>query len=135
MKVKTLGLKILLGFFVLLLIAAIVYRDMLAYGYMQLQGQLQVVREAVLLEEFLENDSTTQEQKEKIQVILDAKEFAFNELGINYSENYSTILDQKGKPSMYVVTACQPLLLYQEYGLFRCLANFLIKVISIGKSN
>ncbi len=75
---------------------------------MQLQGQLQVVREAVTLEEFLENDSTSQEQKEKIQIIIEAKEFAFNELGINYSENYSTIFDQKGKPSMYVVTACQP---------------------------
>lgn len=108
MKVKKLGLKILLGFVVLLLIAAIVYRDLVAYGYMQLQGQLQVVREAVLLEEFLENDSTTQEQKEKIQVILEAKEFAFTELGIHFSENYSTIFDQKGKPSMYVVTACQP---------------------------
>ena len=108
MKVKKLGVKILLGFIGVLLICVIIYRDLISYGYMQLQGQLQVVREAVTLEEFLENDSTTKEQKEKIQVNIEAKEFAFNELGINYSENYSTIFDQKGKPSMYVVTACQP---------------------------
>ena len=62
--------------------------------------------------------------KEKIQVILDAKEFAFNELGINYSENYSTILDQKGKPSMYVVTACQPFAFIPRIWSFPVLGKF-----------
>lgn len=108
MKVKSLVKKVLLGLLLLVLILVVIYRDLIGYGWMQLIGQLQVVREAVPLEEFLENDSTTADQKAKIQVILEAKEFAFNELGINYSDNYSTIFDQKGKPSMFVVTACDP---------------------------
>lgn len=108
MKVKSLGKKVLLGLLLVVLILVVIYKELVGYGWMQLKGQLQVVREAVPLEEFLENDSTTAEQKAKIQVILEAKEFAFNELGVNYSENYSTIFDQKGKPSMFVVTACDP---------------------------
>ena len=47
-----------------------------------------------------------EEQKEKVKIILEAKAFAFDKLGINHTDNYSTIFDQEGKPSMYVVTAC-----------------------------
>lgn len=108
MKVKSGLKKIGLGLLGLLFVLAIVYRDLVGYGLMQLRGQLQVVREAVSLEAFLASDSTTQEQKQKVQIILEAKAFAFEELGINFSENYATIFDQKGKPSMYVVTACDP---------------------------
>lgn len=108
MKVKSLVKKVLLALLLALVVLAVVYRDLLGYGFMQLQGQLQVVREAVSLEDYLANDSTTAEQKAKVQIVLEAKEFAFNELGIHYTENYSTLFDQKGKPSMYVVTACEP---------------------------
>ena len=82
--------------------------ELVNYGLMQLRGQLRVVRHAVPLEEFLLDTATTDAQRAKIQVILEAKKFAFEKLGINYSENYSKIYDQKGKPSMYVVTACTP---------------------------
>ncbi|OEK07208.1 hypothetical protein BFP71_01015 [Roseivirga misakiensis] len=82
--------------------------ELVSYGMMQLRGQLRVVNQSVPLEEFLADTSTTQAQKEKVQVIMEAKQFAFDELGINYSENYSTIFDQEGKPSMFVVTACDP---------------------------
>lgn len=104
---KTIG-RVLLGLLLIIVVLAVVYRDLVGYGWMQLQGQLKVVREAVPLEEFIALPSTTEEQKEKVQIILEAKQFAFNELGINYSENYSTIFDQEGKPSMFVVTACNP---------------------------
>ena len=80
----------------------------MAYGWMQLKGQLKVVNNAMPLEEFMELPETTDEQKEKIRIIQEAKAFAFEELGINYSDNYSKIFDQEGKPSMYVVTACHP---------------------------
>ncbi len=75
---------------------------------MQLRGQLRVVNQSVSLQEFLSDSTTTVNQKKKVELIIDVKAFAFDKLGINYSENYSTIFDQKGKPSMYVVTACDP---------------------------
>ena len=101
---KYTGLTIL----VLVVLGSIWQRELIGYGWIQLKGQLQVVNEAIPLEEFLELPETTDEQKARVKTILEAKAYAFNELGINYSENYSKIFDQGGKPSMYVVTACEP---------------------------
>ncbi|WP_420385472.1 aminopeptidase [Roseivirga sp.] len=101
---KWTGLSLLL----ILILLGVWQRELVAYGWLQLKGQLRVVNNAIPLEEFLELPGTTEEQKEKIQIILEAKTFAFEKLGINESDNYSTIYDQEGKPSMYVVTACDP---------------------------
>ncbi len=97
-----------LGLVVLLVAGAVWQRELVGYGWIQLKGQLKVVNEAIPLEEFLDLPETTEEQKFKVETILEAKAYAFEELGINYSKNYSKIFDQEGKPSMYVVTACQP---------------------------
>lgn len=101
---KWTGLSLLL----IIIVLGVWQRELVGYGWLQLKGQLKVVNNAIPLEEFLELPTTTEEQKEKVQVILEAKAFAFEKLGINYSDNYSTIFDQEGKPSMYVVTACDP---------------------------
>lgn len=107
MKVKKIlkwtGLSLLL----IIIVLGVWQRELVAYGWLQLKGQLNVVNNAIPLEEFMELPTTTEEQKEKVEIILEAKRFAFDELGINYSDNYSTIFDQEGKPSMYVVTACE----------------------------
>lgn len=97
-----------LSLLVLVLILGVWQRDLIGYGLLQLKGQLRVVNQAIPLEEFIALPSTTEEQKQKVKIILEAKKFAFEELGIKYSENYSEIFDQEGKPSMYVVTACDP---------------------------
>lgn len=101
---KWTGLSLLL----IIIVLGVWQRELVGYGWLQLKGQLKVVNNAIPLEEFLELPTTTEEQKEKVQIILEAKAFAFEKLGINYSDNYSTIFDQEGKPSMYVVTACDP---------------------------
>lgn len=108
----------------LLVLFVIIYRDLIGYGWMQLQGQLRVIKEAVPLEEFLKDDSTTSQQRAKINLILEAKKYAFEELGINYSENYSKIYDQKGKPSMYVVTACDPFFFRPRLWSFPIVGSF-----------
>lgn len=100
--------RIGLGLLVLLVLGYAWQYELVNYGILQLRGQLKVVNNAIPLEEFLELPETTDEQKEKVQVILEARQFAFDSLGINYSDNYTTIFDQEDKPSMYVVTACEP---------------------------
>lgn len=92
----------------LVVILGIWQRELIGYGLLQLKGQLRVVNQSIPLEEFIALPTTTEEQKEKVKIIQEAKRFAFEELGINHSENYSKIFDQQGKPSMYVVTACDP---------------------------
>jgi len=101
---KRIGLALL----VLLVLGYIWQFELVNYGIMQLRGQLKVVNNAMPLEDFLALPETTEEEKEKIAIILEARQFAFDSLGINYSDNYTTIFDQEDKPSMYVVTACEP---------------------------
>lgn len=100
--------RIGLGLLLLILIVYLWHFELANYGLMQLRGQLNVVNNAVPLEEFLEKPETTDEQRFKVQVIREARTFAFDSLGINYSDNYTKIFDQEDKPSMYVVTACEP---------------------------
>ena len=100
--------RIGLGLLVLLVLGYVWQFELVNYGIGQLRGQLRVVNNAMPLEEFLELPETTEEEKEKVGVILEARQFAFDSLGINYSDNYTTIFDQEDKPSMYVVTACEP---------------------------
>ncbi|WP_305983029.1 aminopeptidase [Roseivirga thermotolerans] len=108
MKVKKILKWIGLSLIAALVVLAILYWQLIGYGWLQLKGQLRVIQQAIPLEEFMALPTTTDAEREKAQIILEAKAFAFEQLGINYSENYSTIYDQQGKPSMYVVTACDP---------------------------
>lgn len=108
MKVKKILKRAGLGLLIIIIAGVVWQFELVNYGMMQLRGQLRVVNEAVPLEEFLKDTTTTADQRQKVQIILEAKAFAFEKLGINYSENYSTIFDQADKPSMYVVTACDP---------------------------
>jgi len=124
MKLKKILLRSVVLVVLLLCSLVIIYRDLVGYGWMQLKGQLTVVREAIPLEEFIALPTTTAEQKERVQVILEAKAFAFDELGINYSENYSSIFDQEGKPSMYVVTACDPFAFQPRLWSFPIVGSF-----------
>ncbi|WP_170827452.1 aminopeptidase [Roseivirga sp. 4D4] len=101
---KRVGLVLLV-----LIISAVIWQfELVNYGLMQLRGQLRVINQSIPLEEYLQDTTITADQREKVQVVLEAKAFAFEKLGINYSENYSTIFDQQGQPSMFVITACEP---------------------------
>lgn len=99
--------RIGLGLLLLMLIVYVWQFELANYGLMQLRGQLNVINNAIPLEEFLEQPETTDEERFKVQVIQEARTFAFDSLGINYSENYTKIFDQEDKPSMYVVTASE----------------------------
>lgn len=108
MKLKQVALRSLLFFALMITLLVIWQWPLVNYGLMQLRGQLEVVQRAMPLEEFLSLETTSPKQKEKIKIIKEARDFAFDRLGILPSENYTTIFDQKGQPSMYVVTACAP---------------------------
>ena len=117
---KTVGITLL----TLITVVVVWQFELVNYGLMQLKGQLRVVNEAVPLEEFLQDSTTTLDQRQKVQIILEAKSFAFEKLGINYSENYSTIFDQGDKPSMYVVSACDPYMFRPRMWRFPIVGSF-----------
>ena len=103
--------KLKRGLLIVILLLGLIYLwqfNLINYGIMQLRGQLRVVNGAIPLEEYLESSDVSAENRTKVQLALEIRDFAFNELGINYSENYTTIFDQKDDPLMWVVTACDP---------------------------
>ena len=99
------------GLLVVILLLGVLYvwqYQLINYALMQLRGQLQIVNGAMPLEDYLEIDSISDEYKKKVRLALEIRSFAFDELGIDYSDNYTTIYDQTNGPTMWVVTACDP---------------------------
>jgi len=92
----------------LLLVLAIAFHDLVIYGFSQARGQLKIVYNAVPIQQYLDDPDYPDSLKQKLLLIREVKEFAFDSLGIDYSENYSTMYDQQGKPLMFVVSACAP---------------------------
>ncbi len=118
------------GFFsiaILLVILAVLNYDLLVYGIEQAKGQLKIIREAQPVEEVLRDPSFPDSLKANLRLIDDIKRFAFDSLGINPSENYSTVYDQQGRELMFVVTACEPFELKPKKWKFPIIGTFSYK--------
>ncbi|MCU0354701.1 MAG: aminopeptidase [Cytophagales bacterium] len=103
-KLKKAGVALLL---VLAVLAAWQWQ-WITYGVAQLRGQLDVVWNARPVDEVLQDPSFPDSLKTKLRLVQEIRRFAFDSLGISPSENYTAVYDQKGRPSIWVVTACEP---------------------------
>lgn len=92
----------------LLLFSAIHYRELIGYGLNQLRGQLTIIINVRAIDEVIKDKSVPDSIKYKLALIQEIKKFATDSLGIKESKNYSTYYDQQGKPSIWVITACEP---------------------------
>ncbi|MCP4520156.1 MAG: aminopeptidase [Cytophagales bacterium] len=93
----------------MLLFLAIVFNwSLLLYGWGQLQGQVRILQGAQPIEEVLNDPQFADSLKPKLHLIQEIKAFAEDSLGINPSNNYTSVYDQKGKPILWIVTACEP---------------------------
>lgn len=102
-------LKIFLLVALLLLVVMLVYNFKLVdYGIDQLKGQLHIVCNAKPVDEVLNDNLLTAEDKRKLLLIAEIKKFATDSLGLKPSNNYSTFYDQQNKPVLWVVTGCEP---------------------------
>lgn len=90
----------------------ILYFHLLVYGIQQGIGQMNLIWNAQSFKEFLEkgeySDSVKKVHREKLALIREIKQFAIDSLGLKASKSYTSIYDQKGKPILWAVTACQP---------------------------
>ena len=82
--------------------------SVIVYGIRQGVGQLHIVNNARPIAEVLADSTFPDSLKPKLLLIQEIRKFAVDSLGINESDNYTEVYDQKGKPAMYVVTACNP---------------------------
>jgi predicted aminopeptidase len=67
--------------------------ELLSYGISQGYGQLSIIYKAKPIEEVYKDPAFPDSLKEKLKLIQEIKQFAFDSLGIKFSENYSTIYD------------------------------------------
>lgn len=76
------------------------------YGVAQGRGQLKIIFGSEPVEDFLKDPNYPDSLKAKLKLVAEIKSYATDSLGINPSENYEKLFDQKGKPVMWVVTGC-----------------------------
>jgi len=80
---------------------------LLVYGIQQGAGQISVIRNAKPISEIMADTLTSDSLKHKLQLVQEIKKYAIDSLGLNPSENYNTLYDQKGEPILWVVVAAQ----------------------------
>ena len=97
--------KILFAILLLVLILAIVYRDLLSYGWMQAKGQIGILWNVEDVTDVLKDPSFPDSLKSRIRLIEEIKKFGVDSLGLTPSKNYTTFYNQHGKPLIWVITA------------------------------
>ena len=88
--------------------------ELIIYGIGQAYGQIKIIMQARPVEDILRDDTVNDEIKEKLKLVNEIKAWAITELGLNPTRNYTTMYDQKGKPVLWVVRACEPFLLVNK---------------------
>ena len=91
--------------FLLLIVAGIYHSELVGYGLKQGRGQLEILMEAKPLGQYLDDPSYPDSLKVKIKLIQEIKAYAIDSIGLNESDSYQKMYDQKGKPVLWVVTA------------------------------
>ena len=77
--------------FLFIVIYCMLNYKLVQYGIMQGTGQLKIVWNVKPVEEILSDTSFPDSLKRRLKLVEEIKQFCFDSLGFNYSENYSTI--------------------------------------------
>jgi len=97
--------KLLIGILLLILAFLAFNYQAVNYGLKQGYGQLKILSKAQSLESFMEANSLGDNTVKKIEFIEYVKQYAIDSLGLDPSDSYEKIYDQKGKPILWMVTA------------------------------
>lgn len=99
------------AFFTLLLILSILVAvnwSLVLYGIGQVKGQIEIIKNAVAVEQLLADKDFPDSLKQKIMIINEVRRFAIDSIGLTNSENYTTFYDQKGTTALWNLSACEP---------------------------
>jgi len=111
----------------ILLFLGLWHHQLIIYGLEQAGGQWEVISEAEPIEDFLNDPNFPDSLKNKLYLIQEIRDYAIDSLGINDSQNYTTLFDQKGREILWVITACQPFELKDKKWTFPLLGSFSYK--------
>lgn len=97
-----------LFFSVVIVLVGVYYHNLFSYAFMQAKGQFHIVWNAKPIHKILANPATPDSTKQRLQLVDEIRAFAFDSLGLNPTQNYTTFYNQNGQPLLWVVTACAP---------------------------
>lgn len=107
----------------LLLIFVAINFELLVYLLQQGSGQFRVIYYAQPISKIIKHENTADSVRAKLELIQEIRNFAFDSLGLKRNENYTTFFDQKGKPLLWIVTACPPFELKSKEWHFPIVGN------------
>ena len=99
--------KILLGILAILILLVALNYKLVRYGIEQGLGQLEMVRNAVPIDDLLADPEYPDSLKQKLLLIKEIRRYAIDSLHLKDSKNYNAVYDLKGRPTAYVVQACE----------------------------
>jgi predicted aminopeptidase len=120
-------IKIVLGFLSLMIAGLLTYRDLLVYGVAQGIGQMKIIIGAKPVSKWLSDPNLDPEIRRKLLLVNEIRNYAFDSIGLAPSKNYTTMYDQKGETSMWLVTASEPFALKAKIWKFPVLGTFSYK--------
>lgn len=100
--------KTVIAFLIIAIVFGLSQIELVNYLLMQASGQVEVLWNAVPLEDALASKDFDQEIKSNIQLINEIKSYAYTELGLQSEGLYETIYDQKGEDILWNLSACEP---------------------------
>ncbi len=104
-KIATISFQLLL---LTIMVLCLFWYQIVIYGISQGKGQLTIIWNSQPIEKVLEETSFPDSLKQKLRLIIEIKKYAFDSLGINPSNNYSSVYNQYNKPILLTVSACEP---------------------------
>ena len=97
--------------------------DLIGYGIGQGLGQWEILRNAIPVDDVLADPDVADSVKLKLMLVQEVRQYAIDSLGIEDSNNYTTIYDQKGQDILWIVTASRPFALEPKEWRFPFLGN------------
>lgn len=121
--IKKIGFSVL----VVALLLCIWQWELLVYGIGQGYGQFRILYNARPLEEMLNDREFPDSLKARLHLIQEIRRYAIDSLGINESNSYTTVFDQRGKPILWTITASEPYQLKAKQWSFPFFGSFSYK--------
>ncbi|TAG07410.1 MAG: aminopeptidase [Cytophagia bacterium] len=111
-KIFSIFKKVFYSCLVIMCLLLLWYGELVVYGIRQGIGQFQLIWYAKDFKTFLKeskyHDTLKTKFAYKLELIKAIKKFAVDSLGMKNAGSYEKIFDQKNKPLLWAVTACEP---------------------------
>lgn len=92
-------------FLVLIVAGSLCFGDVIGYLLRQGVGQARIITRSESRESYLAKPGTPPEHREKLALVEEIRQYAFDSLGLKRTRSYTKVYDQEGQALLWVITA------------------------------